>query len=167
MSYQDDYKDVRWQMKRDGIRLRDNYTCRYCNVMGGFVNTHHLIYRSGLKPWEYPDEELLCLCEDCHKYVTDVINQARLTLTSIDNVEALRCFALFIEKYRENYPDPEDASSLNQFLTNLTLLCNSIGVPLVMRLARRLMCREFVRAQVKRVLPVLAPAGDGVGGIDW
>ena len=48
MSYQDDYKDVRWQMKRDSIRLRDNYTCRYCNVMGGFVNTHHLIYRVGL-----------------------------------------------------------------------------------------------------------------------
>lgn len=31
------------------------------------LNVHHQYYVQGLKPWEYPDDALITLCEDCHK----------------------------------------------------------------------------------------------------
>ena len=35
------------------------------NIKG--LNVHHKYYMQGLKPWEYPDDALVTLCEDCHK----------------------------------------------------------------------------------------------------
>jgi len=31
------------------------------------LNVHHNYYIRGKKPWEYPDDALVTLCEDCHK----------------------------------------------------------------------------------------------------
>ena len=31
------------------------------------LNVHHSYYIRGKKPWEYPDDALVTLCEDCHK----------------------------------------------------------------------------------------------------
>lgn len=31
------------------------------------LNVHHNYYTRGKKPWEYPDDALVTLCEDCHK----------------------------------------------------------------------------------------------------
>lgn len=35
------------------------------NIKG--LNVHHKYYMQGLKPWEYPNDALITLCEDCHK----------------------------------------------------------------------------------------------------
>jgi hypothetical protein len=31
------------------------------------LNVHHTYYQSGKKPWEYPDESLITLCNPCHR----------------------------------------------------------------------------------------------------
>lgn len=31
------------------------------------LNVHHKYYVNGLNPWDYPDEDLITLCEECHK----------------------------------------------------------------------------------------------------
>ena len=65
------YKDPRWQKKRLEIFNRDKFTCQFCQSKTNTLAIHHLEYHDNLKPWEYKDEELLSVCEDCHKKETE------------------------------------------------------------------------------------------------
>jgi hypothetical protein len=67
MSYSDLLKDPRWQRKRLEILQRDDWKCVECRSMDRTLHVHHKLYRKGAKPWEYSDEELHTLCEDCHE----------------------------------------------------------------------------------------------------
>ena len=63
-----------WKTKRDKILKRDNYTCRYCGCHDGILQVHHKyynVYPNGTKPdpWDYPDDALITLCDECHKRV--------------------------------------------------------------------------------------------------
>ena len=76
MDYKELLKDGRWQVKRAKIMQRDNFTCRICGKQaadGTTLNVHHIQYRRGAKPWEYDDNELVTLCEYCHKKEHDDI----------------------------------------------------------------------------------------------
>lgn len=48
---------------------RDNFSCKQCGrsaLDGTILNVHHIKYKRGAKPWEYADEDLITLCEECH-----------------------------------------------------------------------------------------------------
>ena len=60
-----------WQNKRLKILKRDNYQCVYCGSKH-HLQIHHKyysIYPNGDKvaPWNYPDDALITLCDECHK----------------------------------------------------------------------------------------------------
>ncbi len=59
-------KDPRWQKKRLEILQRDGFKCTNCGDDSHTLHVHHLYYTKGLKPWEYPDDALVTLCERCH-----------------------------------------------------------------------------------------------------
>lgn len=40
------------------------------------LNVHHLHYKRGAAPWEYDDNELVTLCESCHKKEHDEIKSS-------------------------------------------------------------------------------------------
>jgi 5-methylcytosine-specific restriction endonuclease McrA len=66
-SYSAKLRDPRWQKKRLDILNRDNFTCRLCRSTIDELHVHHLRYRkSAAGPWDYPDDDLLTLCLDCH-----------------------------------------------------------------------------------------------------
>lgn len=66
-SYSEQLKDPRWQKKRLEIFNRDKFTCVQCGNFKSTLHVHHANgYQNGLMPWEYPDVELLTLCESCH-----------------------------------------------------------------------------------------------------
>ena len=65
-NYKDYLKHPLWQRKRLLICDRDNWTCQKCNDSETELQVHHKHYRSGLKPWEYSDSELITLCANCH-----------------------------------------------------------------------------------------------------
>ena len=47
---------------------RDKFRCVACDTDSNtLLNVHHGYYVTGAKPWEYPDDSLWTLCEDCHK----------------------------------------------------------------------------------------------------
>ena len=48
------------------IKRRDNFRCVKCGS-NRFLNAHHLAYRVGLKPWDYPQSWVITLCRVCHK----------------------------------------------------------------------------------------------------
>lgn len=67
-TYPDLLKDPRWQKKRLRIFERDNWKCQGCGREDLTLVIHHLYYLShDIPPWDYPDEALQTLCEECHE----------------------------------------------------------------------------------------------------
>lgn len=65
--YSEQLKDNRWKKRSAEIMLNDNYHCRICGTDSLSLNVHHLIYISGRKAWEYPDNLLITVCWSCHE----------------------------------------------------------------------------------------------------
>jgi hypothetical protein len=59
--------DPRWQRRRLQVLDRAGFACECCGDTSSTLHVHHRIYRKGAAPWEYADEELRALCENCHE----------------------------------------------------------------------------------------------------
>ena len=66
MDYKEQIKHPKWQKKRLEILERDSYTCLECGEKEKTLHVHHNYYTSIFKLWEYSNEHLQTLCEDCH-----------------------------------------------------------------------------------------------------
>ena len=79
MNTKDNYlqllKDPRWQKKKAEIMARDKYTCQCCGCKEKTLNVHHLKYLPHHRPWEYDNEDLITLCEDCHQMEHEELNK--------------------------------------------------------------------------------------------
>ena len=69
-SYEELLRTPQWYNKRNIILSRDNHMCKWCGSTDT-LQVHHRYYLkcpSGLKiyPWDYPDEALMTLCNNCH-----------------------------------------------------------------------------------------------------
>lgn len=69
MTYSEKLKDPRWQKKRLEILERDEWTCQGCSATDKTLHIHHIRYDKRCNPWNYPDEMLMTLCEECHEWV--------------------------------------------------------------------------------------------------
>ena len=67
MRYAEKFKDPRWQKKRLKILERDEFTCQICYDKETTLHVHHRYYIRGAEPWDYPDDALVTLCENCHE----------------------------------------------------------------------------------------------------
>lgn len=65
MAYKTELLSGNWQKKRLEIMNRDEFRCRNCHASDN-LTVHHLHYDPGLKLWEYDNESLVTLCNDCH-----------------------------------------------------------------------------------------------------
>lgn len=78
-------KDPRWQKKRLKILERDEWTCQACFQNESTLVVHHRVYLANTEPWDYPDDLLVTLCENCHEaerndrpgYEIDLLNILR------------------------------------------------------------------------------------------
>lgn len=61
------YQHSKWFKKRGIILRRDNYKCTVCSSDKNLRVHHTFYYKNYVAPWEYPNNSLLTLCEDCHK----------------------------------------------------------------------------------------------------
>ena len=66
MKYSDKLKDPRWQKKRLEIFQRDEFRCVRCFDEENTLSIHHCAYEKGKEPWEYNNDDLLTLCQNCH-----------------------------------------------------------------------------------------------------
>lgn len=71
-NYKEQLADSRWLRKKNEILERDNYTCQKCGSTS-HLNVHHLNYEKGKLAWEYPNERLITLCQDCHENEHDIV----------------------------------------------------------------------------------------------
>lgn len=86
MTYKEKLRLPQWQRKRLQILNRDNFCCVCCGRADINVQVHHIIY-ARRDPWDYPDELLQTLCEECHgerQELTDkAANALRIALAKV------------------------------------------------------------------------------------
>lgn len=73
-----------WQKKRLEVMQRADFSCENCGDKEKTLNVHHTYYEHGKKPWEYPDESLVCVCEDCHKLLQNIKDRLSCEIHSLD-----------------------------------------------------------------------------------
>lgn len=50
------------------MRFLHDYTCEDCGCKSKMLEVHHNYYVRDKYLWEYDDDLLMCLCEDCHEF---------------------------------------------------------------------------------------------------
>lgn len=68
--YWERLKDPRWQRKRLEILERDEWTCQVCGEKEKPLHIHHKYYLPVTNPWDYQDDCLVTVCEECHENET-------------------------------------------------------------------------------------------------
>lgn len=76
-SYKEQLGDSRWLRKKTEILERDNYTCQKCGATS-HLNVHHLSYEKDKRAWEYPNEQLVTLCYECHNDEHDIVTYPKV-----------------------------------------------------------------------------------------
>lgn len=77
MTYKEQLADPRWQRKRLQILERDKFTCQYCLDTTTQLQVHHRRYDKTFQTlaWEYPNHVYQTLCKDCHKAISEHIEE--------------------------------------------------------------------------------------------
>ena len=60
-----DLERYEWKIKRLQILNRDQHKCKICNSNKN-LNIHHMLYFPKKIAWEYENQYLITLCENCH-----------------------------------------------------------------------------------------------------
>ena len=103
--YSEKLKDPRWQKKRLKILERDDFTCQKCHDSESTLHVHHLRYFPEKDPWDYDDNILITLCEDCHEaekemrkdYEHDLLEILKEKRFLADDIYSLACGFLHLE----------------------------------------------------------------------
>ena len=96
MTYQEKLKDPRWQRKRLEILCRDKHTCQECKGPYTDLQVHHKYYKRNAEPWQYKNDALVTLCDNCHR-------QLHYYLNGFDK-DWLKIFkGVFFEHYGKEY----------------------------------------------------------------
>jgi 5-methylcytosine-specific restriction endonuclease McrA len=70
LSIKEQYEHPLWQKKKYEIYERDGWICRCCGKdyreLAVQLHAHHLYYDRNFLLWEYDNESIVTLCENCH-----------------------------------------------------------------------------------------------------
>lgn len=121
MTYAEKLKDPRWQKKRLRILERDGFKCLYCSDTDKTLHVHHGYYESGKDPWDYEDDTLHTLCEDCHVSIEEIKRDIHLEIGRVHPV-MLHVIMKYIQKYKEDEQAAikEWANRINEALNEKT-----------------------------------------------
>lgn len=117
-SYSEQLRDPRWQRKRLEVLEAAGWTCKQCGEKSKQLQVHHMYYKRGASPWEYPEEALVVLCEDCHDFVAslqeflaEAIARRCAPYQSVgDELSNIIAFIANLPSYPMNYHDGKAAA---------------------------------------------------------
>jgi hypothetical protein len=84
MTYTEQLKSPKWQIKRLEILKRDKFTCTSCGEKEKQLHVHHGYYDKGLMLWDYEDDTLHTLCSSCHEIAHDDLFQIKIMLATLN-----------------------------------------------------------------------------------
>jgi len=73
-NYQELLHSPLWIKRRNEILSRDENTCQFCGAQDKYLHVHHRYYAQDRMPWEYDDDALVTLCEDCHTHIHEALS---------------------------------------------------------------------------------------------
>jgi hypothetical protein len=91
MTYAQQIKDPRWQKKRLEVLELQGFKCQECDATDQELHVHHPFYKRGAMIWEYDTgEELMCLCQKCHKNAHAIDEELKKSLSILSYNHKLR-----------------------------------------------------------------------------
>lgn len=87
--YSELLKHPKWQEKRLRVLEAAGFQCSSCGDKEKTLHVHHGYYERGKKPWEYDDETLHVLCEDCHEATQENLTSIHRLLGRVNSTEDL------------------------------------------------------------------------------
>ena len=78
------YRDARWQIRKSQIMLRDG-GCVLCRTEepGVTLHVHHQAYDPFVDIWDYDDDILVTLCEDCHLQIQRRMTRVHMAVAKL------------------------------------------------------------------------------------
>lgn len=98
MNFWDQYKHPEWQKKRLESLEKAEWCCQKCYSSENELHVHHRRYIKGRKVWEYSTNELIVLCEQCHKETHEVQDELKELMASL-HPEAIRDVNMIVSGY--------------------------------------------------------------------
>lgn len=105
MTYREQLLHPNWQRKRLEIMQRDDFHCRMCGDDETTLHVHHKQYVKGRMAWEYPNEELVTLCEECHEVMHEQTGAFRslLAMLHVDGPHSLSVLLALVAGWASGY----------------------------------------------------------------
>jgi len=107
------FRDPRWQRKRLRILNRDNWTCTDCGETEKELQVHHGYYESKLDPWEYDDDTLHTLCDECHQWANDLRRDIHFETAKL-SIEVQHELLIFVAAMRNHMNHGQMLCLLNE-----------------------------------------------------
>lgn len=67
-NYKSQYLHPKWQKRRLEMLEYASFQCQECEDTETTLHVHHKCYVKGRDIWDYSDDELIVLCDECHKH---------------------------------------------------------------------------------------------------
>lgn len=128
--YKSQYTHPKWQKRRLEMLEAANFQCQSCEETEKTLHVHHKRYVKGRDVWDYGDEELEVLCEDCHKhehFQKDELNKMLASMSSIQ-IADLICIVAGMQSYLMEIDDEQLANwrSLNKTAVDAGYIAGSL-----------------------------------------
>jgi len=110
MTYAEKLQHPNWQRRRLDIMEKAGFACEECDDNKSPLHVHHVTYEKGWMPWDYPDGDLLCLCNECHERLEDR-NKALLRMIGRYHQPSRLTFIIYavllmgLERFQKTFPD--------------------------------------------------------------
>lgn len=104
IAFSDQYKHPLWQKRRLQILDTHGWQCNDCGSSEKTLHVHHKQYFKDRMLWEYSDDELVALCDECHKSAHHVLDRIKEILVTVDTVEAFALLAGYFGRFGEINP---------------------------------------------------------------
>jgi len=141
-NYKEQYLDPRWQKKRLEILERDNWACEYCSSQDKTLHVHHKAYITGKDVWDYPNNLLVTLCEECHKKEKYSMDKAIIELTNLFKKNFLSGHIHIIAEYMQDF-------KFSNFNYIDEVVAHIIGWSLTDKKMNKLMQKEYFKRLIK------------------
>lgn len=101
MKYHDQMKHPLWQKKRLEVLNLHRFKCQNCKSEDDTLHVHHPFYKRGAMIWEYAKEELMCLCDRCHKEEHLIDEQLKYHVSLMQNRDKKLIIGFAKEEHEE------------------------------------------------------------------
>jgi hypothetical protein len=91
-TYAEKLRSPKWQKKRLEILDRDGWCCQSCGDKDSNLQVHHKAYKPKTDPWDYPEDWLTTLCEDCHSEISYRLPQLNRLIGKANDASLLTAF---------------------------------------------------------------------------